>query len=104
MMVDNKGHGRETTMGLKLSNETVLGRLSGSRWLTPAEVASDLRQCGPMCFPSEEEHKAFRFSTPTQQYTAVRNVLMRLRGKGGVDGGLGADDGREVRVFKLLAG
>jgi hypothetical protein len=85
-----------------LSDDTVLKRVSRTRWMTAGQVADDLRQCGPLAFASRDEYTAFRSAAPRRQYDAVRRVLMRLRFTRGLDCCLGSDDGREVRVFMLV--
>lgn len=85
-----------------LNQKTIERALSQTtRWQTAGQVTDHLRQCGPSAFISEEEYKDFHYTTKAKQYSSVYNALMRLR-EVCVDSCLGADDGREVRVFKLL--
>jgi hypothetical protein len=87
---------------MKLTNKTVLGRLSAVKWFTAGQVTDDLRQCGPMVFQSDAECREFRMRSNKSQYQAVYHVLMRMKKAGMIDCVLGDDSGHEVRVFRLF--
>jgi len=73
--------------------------LSETRWRTAGQVCNYLRQAGPLAFEHDQEHWWFHCLVPRKQYGVVYRTLLYYRG-GCVDSCLGADDGREVRVFQ----
>jgi len=88
---------------MKLTNETVVGRLTPTRWLTAGQVTDDLRQCGPLAFHGgDAEYREFDLRNAKQQYQTVYRVLIRLRDAGLIDCVLGDDRGNEVRTFRLF--
>lgn len=93
-----------TSLKLSLHPVTLTLQLDADRWWTPGMLADYLRQCGPLAFHTREEHDAFHRAAAKRQYGACYSGLKRLARKGRIDTALGDDVGREVRVFRLLAG
>lgn len=90
---------------VKLDDKTVLARLSTEKWYTPGQVTDDLRQHGPLGYEGENpdgQYKWFQWQFPKEQYQTVYNMLKRLRKAGILDSALGDDQGREVRVYRIL--
>lgn len=89
-----------------LTDESVLARLSTTKWYTAGQVTDDLRQCGPLAFEGNDPDGQYthfaKLMLVEDQYQAVYTVLMRLKRRGKVDTALGDDKGREVRVFRIL--
>jgi hypothetical protein len=44
---------------MMISDATVFKKLSDRVWQTPAQVTDELRQCGPLAFVSDQEHRRF---------------------------------------------
>jgi hypothetical protein len=90
---------------VKLTNETVLARMSDTKWYTAGQITDDLRQHGSLGYEGENpdgQYRWFKYQFTNEQYQAVYNVLRRMRRAGIIDTALGDDKGNEVRVFRIL--
>jgi hypothetical protein len=70
---------------MMISDATVFKKLSDRVWQTPAQVTDELRQCGPLAFVSDQEHRRFFDGSGKEQYIGVYNALRRLRRDNKID-------------------